>query len=364
MNPGSPSPYGAAGVDTDQADSALARLAAHVKTTWPTTSGFGAVKLDLGYYANVVDIGRGMGLAMTADGVGSKILIAELMDLYDTIGIDCVAMNVNDLLCVGARPLSLVDYLAVQVANPDVLAEIAKGLADGARLAGVSIPGGEIAQLPEMIVGARPNSGLDLAAAAVGLVKLNQIIVGRDIREDDVLIGVASNGIHSNGMTLARRVLFEEQPYDVRSELSVLGCSLGEELLRPTHIYVHEALALLDAEIPVRAMMHITGDGFLNLARVDAPFGFVIEALPPPPPIFEIIERLGSIPEAEMYRVFNMGIGFCVVVPPEAAGQTITILGSDGKAAQQIGHAVADPQKRIRIAPAGLISEAKRFVAG
>jgi phosphoribosylformylglycinamidine cyclo-ligase len=362
MTQGSPSPYGAAGVDIERADSALARLAAHVRTTWPAAGALGAVQLDLGYYANVVDLGSGMGLALTTDGVGSKVLVAQLVGRYDTVGIDCVAMNVNDLLCVGARPLSLVDYLAVQDADPAMLAEIAKGLAEGARLAGVSIPGGEIAQLPEIVVGTRPGTGFDLAAAAVGLVPLDRLIVGRDIAAGDILVGVASNGIHSNGLTLARNVLFEQQGYSVDTVLPELGHSLGEELLRPTHIYVREVLAVLDQGIPVRAMMHITGDGFLNLARIASEHGFVIDALPPLPPIFALIQRLGTIPDDEMYRVFNMGVGFCLVVPPDAVDQTIAILRAHGREAQPIGHAVPDPQRRIRIAPAGLVSEGKRFV--
>ncbi len=361
MTQGTPSSYGAAGVDIDRVDSALARLAAHVRTTWPTTGGVGTVLLDLGYYANIVDLGGGIGLALTSDGVGTKVLVAQQMGRYDTVGIDCVAMNVNDLLCVGARPLSLVDYIAVEDANPDVLAEIAQGLAEGARLAGISIPGGEIAQLQEIVVGARPGLGFDLAAAAVGLVSLDRIIVGRDIEEGDLLVGVASNGIHSNGLTLARRILFEQAGYDVSTVLPELGCSLGDELLRPTHIYVREALALLDQGIAVKAMMHITGDGFLNLSRVAAEFGFVVDAPPPLPPIFGLLQR-GPIPDAEMYRVFNMGVGFCFVVTPEAVDQTIAIVAAHGKHAQVIGHAVPDPGRRIRITPADLISEGKRFV--
>ncbi len=362
MTQGPTSSYGAAGVDTERADSALARLAAHVRTTWPTAGGIGAVQLDLGYYANIVDLGGGTGLALTSDGVGTKVLVAQQLERYDTVGIDCVAMNVNDLLCVGARPLALVDYLAVQDADPDLLAEIAKGLAEGARLAGVSIPGGEIAQLQEIVVGALPGRGFDLAAAAVGLVPLDRVIVGRDIAEGDVLVGVESNGIHSNGLTLARRVLFEQAGYDVTTVLPELGHSVGEELLRPTHIYVREALAALDRGIAVKAMMHITGDGFLNLARVAGEYGFVIDALPPLPPIFGLLQRLGSIPVEEMYRVFNMGIGFCFVVPSDAVDQTIEIVAEHGKRAQVIGHAVPDPDRRIRIAPAGLISQGKRFV--
>lgn len=362
MSDGAPTPYGAAGVDTERADAALARLAAHIRATWPPAGARGAVQLDLGYYANILDIGGGMGLALTTDGVGSKVLVAQMVGRFDTIGIDCVAMNVNDLLCVGARPLSMVDYLAVQEADPQLLEEIARGLAAGAELAGISIPGGEIAQLPEVIAGVRPGVGFDLAGAAVGLVPLDRIIIGREIAPGDALIGIASNGIHSNGLTLAREVLFKRHGYDVRAWIPELGASLGEELLRPTHIYVREALAALDRGVPVRAMMHITGDGFLNLARVAGQIGFVIDALPPPPPVFGLIQRLGSIPDAEMYRVFNMGVGFCLVVPPDTLDETLAAVRAFGKPAQRIGHAVADPGRRIHIAPAGLVSEGRRFI--
>jgi phosphoribosylformylglycinamidine cyclo-ligase len=359
-DPSFQSDYAAAGVDTDQAEAGLGRLVARIRETWPR-EGLGAVKLDVGYYANVIDVG-GVGLAITTDGVGSKVLIAQMLNRYDTIGIDCIAMNVNDLICVGARPLSLVDYIAVQQADPAVLDEIAKGLCEGARLAGVSIPGGEIAQLREVVQGVREGEGFDLAGTAVGTVPLDRIIVGEDVRPGDALIGIESSGIHSNGLTLARQVLFQDAGLTVDSPMPSGARTVGEELLRPTHIYVREAMEMIDGGLAVKALMHVTGDGFLNLARVAAPVGFEIERLPALPEIFGLIQSNAGIPADEMYRVFNMGVGLCVVVAPEDADRALGIARSAGKEAQIIGHAVADPARRIAIRPAGLVSEGKRFV--
>src|SRR5439155_21173051 len=195
----SPSPehlvaYRAAGVDTEREEIALERLIRKIRPTWSLGDGTGSVKLDIGYFANVLDIG-GIGLAISTDGVGTKVIIAQMMDQYDTVGIDCVAMNVNDLLCVGATPVSMVDYIAIDRADAAVLDGIAIGLADGARQAGVSISGGEISQLPDIV------RGFDLVGTAVGIVPLDHILIGQDLRPGDRVIGIASNGIHSNGFT-------------------------------------------------------------------------------------------------------------------------------------------------------------------
>ena len=299
--------YRDAGVDTDEADAGLARLTRRIVQTWPPAGAFGAVKLDIGYFANVVDIG-GQGIAITTDGIGSKAMIASMLGRYDTVGIDCVAMNVNDLICVGATPVSMVDYLAIEKAEAAVIDAISVGLCAGAHMAGISISGGETAQLKDMI------NGFDLAGTAIGHVPLERIIVGEGIREGDVVIGIESSGIHSNGLSLARRAFFHKHSYKPSHRFDELGCDLGSELLRPTHIYVKEALELLARVASVRALMHITGDGFLNLTRVKSEVGFVLDALPAPPPIFSIIARLDGTADAEMFSVFNMGIGFCAVV--------------------------------------------------
>ena len=346
--------YKAAGVDIAEADAGLRNIVARITATWPQ-SGIGAVQLPIGYFANVIDIGGGMGLGICTDGVGSKAIVAQMMGKYDTIGIDCVAMNVNDLLCVGAKPLSLVDYIAVEKADAAMLDGIAVGLAEGARQAGVSISGGEIAQLRDVV------RGFDLVGTAVGTVPLDRIVIGRDVRPGDRIIGLASNGIHSNGYSLARRVLFDQAKLSVDQIIPTFGHTLGEELLRPTFIYVPEILQVLDEVQSVKALIHITGDGLLNLPRVEAPVGFVLDRLPPPPPIFELIEERGGVARAEMFEVYNMGIGFCVVVAEAEADATLAILARHGRQAWVIGHALADPTKSVRLPHHKLVGQGKRF---
>lgn len=364
MIEGKATTYTAAGVDTQQEEAALSRLKSRVRGTWPGPGEFGEVKLDIGYFANVIDIGGGQGLAISADGVGTKVLIAQQMHKYDTVGIDCVAMNVNDIICVGARPLSMVDYIATQRLNPDVIDDLMKGLCEGARCAGVSIPGGEIAQVRDLLQGVEDESGFDIAGAAVGMVALDKIIVGRDIVEGDVIIGIESNGIHSNGLTLARQAFTDARGKPaLDSRLPGLAVTLGEELLRPTHIYVPEVLAVMGSGAHVKALIHITSDGLLNLSRVDSPTGYVIEKLPPKPAIFRLIQERGGVPETEMYSTFNMGVGFCIVAPETDAELVISIVERHGKRAQRIGYAVHDKEQRVMVEPAGLEGQGKLFRA-
>ena len=338
-----PITYGQSGVDTALAAASLNSLTNQFRKTWTVPRGrTGNIRLDFGFFANVIEIGNNQGIAMTTDGVGSKVLIAQRMGRYDTIGIDCVAMNVNDLLCVGATPLAMVDYIAVQRLETRCLHDLAKGFTEGALLAGISIPGGEIAQVKDVIKSeaGKEGEGFDVAGSAIGIVNLDKIIIGDHVRAGDVVIGIASNGVHSNGLTLARKALANDVSlYDKRfPELG--GPSLGDVLLKPTHIYTREVLPLLDAEqgIAVKALAHLTGDGFLNLARVPPNVSFVIDALPPPPPVFPILQQLGGISDAEMFEVFNMGIGFCLVVPEHQADNTLRLVTRFGKQAHRIGH--------------------------
>jgi phosphoribosylformylglycinamidine cyclo-ligase len=356
--------YQQAGVDTDRASAGLKGLLHWVRQTHALRQDVGAVRLPIGYYANVIDIGHGMGLAISTDGVGSKLLVAQLMDKYDTVGIDCIAMNANDVLCVGARPLSLVDYLAVQVPEVRLLEQLGKGLYEGAKRANITIAGGELAQIGEMIKGVRDGYAFDLAATCVGTVPLDRILVGQHIQEGDVLIGLASTGIHSNGLTLARRVLLDQEGLRLDEYIPELGRRLGEELLAPTRIYVREVCAMLDAPLPIKALLHITGDGLLNLRRIQAPVGFVIERLPEPQPIFRLIQVRGRVSEAEMYQVFNMGVGFCVVTVPAAAAQIHAIARQHDVIPYDLGHAVADAQRRIWIRPKNLVSAGNAFMVG
>lgn len=351
--------YKESGVDTDQADAGLQRLIQRVKATWPAAGSPGEVLRDIGYFANVIKMGR-IGLAICTDGIGSKALVAQMMDKYDTVGIDCVAMNVNDLICVGARPLSMVDYIAVQTANAQLLEQLSIGLAEGAKIAGVSISGGEISQLPQIITGYRPGFGFDFVGMAVGEVELDKINFGQDIRGGDVVIGIESNGIHSNGVTLARRAFFELENFSLDHKFEELEFPLGMELLRPTHIYVREVMAVLDSVQGVKAMVHITSDGLLNLTRVAAPVGYIIDNLPQIPPIFSLIQKYADVDKPEMYQVYNMGVGFCLVVSPDAVDQTLEVLKSHGRKASVIGRAVSDPQKKVYVNNE-IVGQGKRF---
>jgi phosphoribosylformylglycinamidine cyclo-ligase len=355
--------YAAAGVDSTKAESGLARLRTWVEKTFslhPTARPH----LPLGYFANIIRLdGLNTGIAISTDGVGTKLLVAELLSKYDTVGIDCVAMNVNDLLCVGATPVSFVDYLAVEELQPTVLEEIGIGLYRGAELARVSICGGEIAQLHEMVRGIRPGTGFDLAGTAIGTVPLDRVIVGEDVQPGDVVIGLASSGIHSNGLTLARRVLLHDTKLTVESYVQELGRTVGEELLEPTRIYVPEVTAMFTAGLRLKALVHVTGDGFFNLTRTAAPIGYIIHTLPPAPPIFAVLQEVGKLSDAEMFQVYNMGIGFCVVVSESDAERVMQIAAEHGTRAWRIGTTVASPERAITIEPCRLQSREQRFVA-
>jgi phosphoribosylformylglycinamidine cyclo-ligase len=346
--------YKTAGVDIAAAQSGLQKIIASIKQTWPAPDTIGAVKLDIGYFANVIDIG-GIGLAICTDGVGSKTIIAQMMGRYDTIGIDCVAMNVNDVICVGARPISMVDYIAVENADADMLGAIAVGLAVGAKQAGISISGGEISQLKDVI------RGLDLIGMAVGIVPLDRIITGRDLAPGDVIIGLESNGIHSNGLTLARQVFFERAKLPIDHVFPELGISLGEELLRPTFIYVPEILDIIQEVPTVKALINITGDGLLNLPRVDAKVGFEIDNMPPTPPVFGLIQQCGAVGNAEIFEVYNMGVGFCVLVAERDRAATLSILQRRGRRAQVIGRVIEDHSKGVYLPAQKLSGHGKEF---
>ena len=323
----------------------------------------GRKAVDVGFYASVVDIGHGLGLALCTDGVGTKVLVAQMLERYDTIGIDCVAMNVNDAICVGAEPISFLDYIAVEAATPAVLEAIGKGLYEGARQANVTIVGGEISQMAAVIKGERPGEGLDLVGMCAGIVPLDRIILGQDVKPGDAIVGLGSDGIHSNGFTLARKALFDAGGLRPDERVSELGTTVGDELLRPTRIYVAPIVALLRERAPIRALAHITSDGFLNLARIDAAVGFRLDRLPPPAPIFDLIQRTGGVEVAEMYRVFNMGVGFCVIVPddPAAIAQVEDAARAHGIEAQVIGHVVDDRAKRVVLPEQHLVGEGDTF---
>ena len=222
-------------------------------------------------------------------------------------------------------------------------------------MANISISGGETAQLKDIV------KGFDLVGMAVGRVDLDKVLCGKDVTDGDVVIGVRSSGVHSNGLSLARRAFFDNQKFDVDHKFEDLDSTLGEELLRPTDIYVMEAMEILESARGVKALINITSDGLLNLTRVHADVGFEIDRLIEPHPIFSLIQHHAGVADSEMFEVFNMGIGFCYVVDPAVADLTISILKKHGRHAQRIGHAVADPKKVVRVPQRNLVGSHKTF---
>jgi len=324
--------YAKAGVDQGVADSAVAGL---VKALGAIQLGRPSRQVALpGHYASVIELDQRAGIALSTDGVGTKLLLAEQLGRYDTIGIDCVAMNVNDVICVGAEPLAMLDYIAIDKADPAVCAEVGVGLARGAELAGIEIPGGELAQLGEMV------RGVDVSGACFGTVALDEIVDGSAVQPGDAVVGLPSSGLHSNGYTLARSALdgldLGEDPE------GRLGGSLGEVLLEPTEIYVKPVLELLRSEVEVRGLAHITSGGLGNLLRLAAEVGYEIDEPLPVPPVFGLIQERSGTSDAEMHEVFNMGCGFCVVVSAEDEEATLNLLRAHYPQSGRIGGAAAD----------------------
>ncbi|HEU4392762.1 MAG TPA: phosphoribosylformylglycinamidine cyclo-ligase [Solirubrobacterales bacterium] len=319
--------YAKAGVDQGAADSAvggLVRALAAIELGRPSRQ----VPLP-GHYASVIKLDERSGIALSTDGVGTKLLVAEELGRFDTVGVDCVAMNVNDVICVGAEPLAMLDYIAVPRADPAVCEEIGAGLARGAELAGVEIPGGELAQLGDLV------SSVDVSGACFGTVALDAIVDGSAVRPGDSVIGLPSSGIHSNGYTLARDALQGIPLGDER-----LGRPLGDVLLEPTEIYVKPVLELLCSDVEVRGLAHITSGGLGNLLRLAAEVGYEIDDPLPVQPVFELIQERGGVSAEEMYDVFNMGCGFCVVVPAAAEAAALALLRPHHPEARRIGRAV------------------------
>ncbi len=308
--------YKNSGVDIDEKEEAIKQLLSSIMTKRKGTIG----RPMGGHYAGLIEFGD-YALVLCTDGVGTKVKIAEALKKYDTIGIDCIAMNVNDALCVGAEPLAFVDYLAMEDPDPKITKEIGKGLEKGAKQSNISIVGGETADLSELI------NGFDLAGTCLAYVKKDRIILGDTIQHGDVIIGLSSSGIHSNGYTLARRVVEEaEFSYPDRFPDGLYpGKTIGEVMLTPTRIYVKEIIELFK-KIDVHGLAHITGSGLWNIPRLKEKVKYVIEDPLEPQPIFTFLQEYGNIDNREMYQIFNMGMGFTVVVAPEDEYETIGIL--------------------------------------
>jgi phosphoribosylformylglycinamidine cyclo-ligase len=343
------SAYATAGVDTGAADAAIGALVAVLRTI-DTGRASRVVPLP-GHYAAVLELAPNLGVAIGTDGVGSKLIVAETTGRYDTVGIDCIAMNVNDVVCVGAEPVAVVDYLAVEQTDADVFEAIARGLKAGAEQAGVEIPGGEVAVLPELIQGHPSPTGFDLTATCIGTVALDAIVTGRDCAPGDALIGLPSSGLHSNGYTLARRAL---EPLGLDARPAALGgASVADALLEPTVIYVRAVLELLRSGLPVHGLAHITGGGLANLLRLSASVGYAVEAPLPVPPVFELVQEHAAVAGDEMWGVFNMGCGFVAVVPEAAADDAVTLLARHHPGSARIGTVTAEGG-RLALPPLGV----------
>ena len=294
--------------------------------------GFGGLfQLDLSDTKNPV-------LVSGTDGVGTKLKIAFLMDKHDTVGIDCVAMCVNDILCVGAKPLLFLDYIACGKNFPEKIAQIVKGVSEGCIQSGASLIGGETAEMP----GFYPEDEYDLAGFAVGVVDKSKILDKRNVKEGDVLIALPSSGVHSNGFSLVRKV-FDVENADIRKPLPELnGASLGETLLTPTKIYVKPILALFD-KVEVKSIAHITGGGFYENIPRALPEGFGVKINRKDVkvlPIFDLISKTGNIPERDMFNTFNMGVGMTIIVSPEDVDKTLSILHENHEDAYVLGKVI------------------------
>ncbi len=324
--------YADAGVDIDSENEVITAIVSGIESTLSFRKGkVGESLTGIGHFSGLVRLNKKRAIAVTSDGVGSKILVANMLSKYDTIGIDLVAMNANDVVCTGAEPVTMVDYLAVERHDPEISREIAKGLAAGAEMAGISISGGELATLPEII------NGIDLAGFMIGIVDIDRIITGKDIKPGDAVVGLESSGIHSNGLTLARKVLFGK--YDPNDRV-FRKRTVAQELLTPTRIYVKEVLETI-GKVRVKGLANITGGGLGNLSRL-TDYGFYIDNLPEPQKVFKEIQTVGNVSEKEMYRTFNMGVGFCVVADDGDVKKVIEICKKHGTKAFKIGQVVRE----------------------
>lgn len=310
--------YAGSGVDIKAKDEAAKRMVGLLSYA---RTGIGRPLGGSGHFAGMIEFGE-HALVLATDGVGTKLEVANALKKWDTVGIDCVAMNVNDAVCVGAEPLAFVDYLAIDKPDPHLVGELAKGLNEGARQSNMTIIGGETAILPSIV------NGFDLAGTVLAFVKKDRIISGANIKPGDVLVGVSSSGIHSNGYTLARKALAQSGK-SYQDKLPD-GRTIGEALLEPTRIYVRAVLDMIEAlpQGAVHGIAHITGSGLLNVPRLNKNVRYVLDAPLAVPEILKAVQEWGAVANDEMYRTFNMGMGLCVIVAPEHADEAARVLSN------------------------------------
>lgn len=315
-NKGKHMTYAGAGVDVSKLEGIKSGI---IKGLNYRRTGIGAPLGEAGHYAGLIDMG-GYALAITTDGVGTKLIIADAMKKWDTVGIDCIAMNVNDLYVMGIEPLAFVDYISIEKPNEELISQVIEGLNEGARQANISIVGGETAALPDII------KGFDLAGTCVGMVDKDKIVTGEKVEVGDVVIGLPSNGVHSNGYSLVRKVIEESgmkytDPFPYNKNTTI-----GDELLKPTRIY--SEIVGLAKTYPIKGMAHITGGGLYNLKRITK-YGFDFTDPLPVTDVFKLIQELGGVEDKEMYKTFNMGMGFLIIASKEDAGRIVKM--TDGK---------------------------------
>ncbi|QUI24391.1 phosphoribosylformylglycinamidine cyclo-ligase [Vallitalea pronyensis] len=325
--------YKASGVDVEAGYQAVELMKKHVKTTFREE-----VVTDIGGFGGLFSLAKHQMeepvLVSGTDGVGTKLKIAFLQDKHDTVGIDCVAMCVNDIICSGAEPLFFLDYIACGKNVPERIEEIVSGIADGCRQSGAALIGGETAEMP----GFYPVDEYDMAGFAVGIVDKKKMINGQNMKEGDVLIGIASSGIHSNGYSLVRK-LFEPTQENLSVYMEELGSTLGEALIQPTKIYV-KAIGAIKDKVAIKSISHITGGGFIeNIPRAlkEGCSASIQKGAWPIPAIFNVIQAKGDIEEKSMYNTFNMGIGMMVIVDEAEADTAIALLEAAGEKAYRIG---------------------------
>lgn len=329
-------------MDIEKEEESIASLVSQLKYR---RRGLGS-PIDLpGFFTAAIDFGDWV-LTLNTDGVGTKLLVARELGKWDTVGIDCVAMNVNDALCVGAEPLAMVDYFALDKYEEEVARQVGTGLDKGAQIANITIIGGELATIPEIV------KGYDLVGTCLGYARKDRIIDGKDVRRGHVILGLRSSGLHSNGYTLARKLL---QAEDVSYDEMVPGDqeTYGEAMLRPMEIYVREVLEVLQT-CRVAGMAHITGGGFRNIARIRRDLRFEISDPFDPQPIFKALQEMGGLESREMLTTFNMGLGFVLVMAEEEADIALKALRK-GREAKVIG--VVREGSGVEVPPMGVSLE-------
>lgn len=334
--------YAEAGVDIESDDQAIASIGKWIERTYSfrEENTFPEVK---GHYSGLYRLDDERVLAISTDGVGTKLIVARMMFKFDTVGIDLMGMLANDIISVGSTPVAMVDYIGARKPEPELLSEIGKGLYEGCKRAHVVALGGETATMPDLI------DDVDLVGAIVGICDEEQLVLGSGIREGDVLVGIKSSGMHSNGYTLARKVFFTWNDFSIHDQLPTdESMSIGEALMVPTTIYVDVILEIL-RNLKPHGLAHITGGGLTKLNRLKSGMGYAIDRIFPTHPVFEAVRKLGKVSWPEMYRTYNMGVGFVVIVPPESTEQVVEICEDNDLEAKPIGTAIPDPDQRIRI---------------